>query len=93
SVPTDVNGNGIWDGEAGGDGFTVVAANEHHVGASTFHDASLYWNAPWNAKVTVGINNIFDKNPPIAYTAFANSFDPQYDVPGRFFYFRYSQKF
>jgi iron complex outermembrane receptor protein len=93
SQPTDVNGNGIWDGEAGGDGFTVIAANEHHVGASTFHDAAVYWNAPWNAKVTVGINNIFDKNPPIAYTAFANSFDPQYDVPGRFFYFRYSQKF
>ncbi|QGW66101.1 TonB-dependent receptor [Lysobacter soli] len=93
SIPTDANGNGTWDGTAGGDDFTVVAANEHHVGASTFHDASLYWNAPWNAKVTVGINNIFDKNPPIAYTAFANSFDPQYDVPGRFFYFRYSQKF
>ncbi|WP_342315972.1 TonB-dependent receptor [Lysobacter sp. FW306-1B-D06B] len=93
SVPTDSNGNGIWDGPAGGDSFTSIAANEHHIGASTFHDASVYWNAPWNAKVTVGINNLFDKNPPIAFTSFANSFDPQYDLPGRFFYFRYSQKF
>ena len=25
--------------------------------------------------------------------AFANTFDPQYELPGRFFYFRYAQKF
>ncbi|MGO4223064.1 TonB-dependent receptor [Lysobacter sp. TAF61] len=92
-VPTDTNGNGVWDGEAGGDSVTQVAANEHHIGATTYHDVSVYWNAPWNAKVTLGINNIFDKNPPIAFTAFANSFDPQYEIPGQFFYMRYSQKF
>jgi len=92
-LPTDSNGNGVWDGEAGGDTITPIPSAEHHIGATTYHDASVYWNAPWNAKVTVGVNNLFDKDPPIAATAFANSFDPQYEVPGRFLYFRYSQKF
>ena len=55
--------------------------------------SASYWNAPWNAKVTFGVNNVFDKNPPIVLNAFANTFDPQYELPGRFFYFRYSQKF
>ncbi|RNF85991.1 TonB-dependent receptor domain-containing protein [Montanilutibacter psychrotolerans] len=93
AVPVDTNGNGVWDGTAGGDSFRQRNAAERHIGATTYHDASVYWNAPWNAKVTVGVNNIFEKNPPIAATAFANSFDPAYEVPGRFFYFRYSQKF
>ena len=65
-VPTDSNGNGVWDGEAGGDSITQIAPNEHHIGAATYHDVSAYWNAPWNAKITVGVNNVFDKNPPIA---------------------------
>ncbi|MBU8976643.1 MULTISPECIES: TonB-dependent receptor [unclassified Lysobacter] len=92
-LPTDSNGNGVWDGTAGGDAITPVASAEHHIGSTTYHDVSAYWNAPWNARITVGINNLFDKNPPISATTFANSFDPQYEVPGQFFYFRYSQKF
>ncbi|QNP41224.1 TonB-dependent receptor domain-containing protein [Lysobacter solisilvae (ex Woo and Kim 2020)] len=92
-VPTDSNGNGVWDGTAGGDSITTIASAENHIGATTYHDLSAYWNAPWNAKITVGVNNVFDKDPPVAASAFANSFDPQYEVPGRFYYMRYSQKF
>lgn len=69
----------------------ATAAN--HIGAVTYHDVSVYWKAPWNAKVTLGVNNAFDKNPPRAFNAFANTFDPQYEVPGRFFYMQYNQKF
>jgi iron complex outermembrane recepter protein len=29
----------------------------------------------------------------VSYSTFANSFDPQYDVPGRFMYLQYNQKF
>jgi iron complex outermembrane receptor protein len=36
---------------------------------------------------------VFDKQPPRAFNAFANTFDPQYEVPGRFFYMQYNQKF
>jgi outer membrane receptor protein involved in Fe transport len=41
----------------------------------------------------LGINNIGDKNPPVSFTTFANSFDPQYEVPGRFYYLQYNQRF
>ncbi|MFC5571270.1 TonB-dependent receptor domain-containing protein, partial [Lysobacter yangpyeongensis] len=66
---------------------------ENHIGATTYHDLSVYWNAPWNAKITLGLNNAFDKDPPRSVQAFANSFDEQYELPGRFYYMRYSQKF
>ncbi|UHQ24319.1 TonB-dependent receptor [Lysobacter sp. 5GHs7-4] len=93
AIPVDLNNNGVWDGTAGGDSFQSVAEAENKIGATTYHDASVYWNTPWNAKVTLGINNIFDKNPPFSAQAFANSFDPAYEVPGRFYYLRYTQKF
>jgi len=92
-IPTDTNGNGVWDGTAGGDTIESQKESLHHIGGTTYHDVSVYWNAPWNAKIAVGINNVFDKNPPIVLNAFANTFDPQYEVPGQFFYMRYSQKF
>ena len=59
----------------------------------TYTDLSAYWKTPWNGQITVGVNNAFDRDPPKAYTTFANSFDPQYEIPGRFFYMRYNQKF
>ncbi|MBB1088202.1 TonB-dependent receptor [Lysobacter sp. SG-8] len=58
-----------------------------------YNDVSVYWNAPWNGQISLGINNILDEDPPRSVTTFANSFDPQYEVPGRFMYMRYSQKF
>ncbi|SFK38676.1 TonB-dependent receptor domain-containing protein, partial [Lysobacter sp. cf310] len=69
------------------------ARPQNHIGGTTYHDAAVYFNAPWNAKITVGVNNLFDKDPPRSASTFANSFDPQYEVPGRFIYFRYAQKF
>ncbi|MGO4221375.1 TonB-dependent receptor [Lysobacter sp. TAF61] len=92
-IPTDANSNGVWDGAAGGDRIDSRKESRHHIGATTYHDASIFWNSPWNSTVTLGMNNLFDKNPPIALEAFANSFDPQYEVPGRFFYMRYAQRF
>jgi iron complex outermembrane recepter protein len=71
----------------------ITADAQNRLGSTTYHDASLFWQAPWNAKVTVGVNNVFAKEPPRSVQAFANSFDPQYEVPGRFVYLRYTQKF
>ncbi|GAB1596549.1 TonB-dependent receptor [Lysobacter sp. PAGU 2638] len=71
----------------------VQAGSKNTIGGTTYNDVSVYWKAPWNAKVTLGVNNVFAKDPPTAFTAFANSFDPQYEVPGRFFYMSYNQKF
>ena len=70
-----------------------TAAPQNKIGGATFHDASVYFNAPWNARITLGINNVGAKSPPVAYSTFANSFDPQYDLPGRFFYLQYRQRF
>jgi iron complex outermembrane recepter protein len=69
------------------------AAPQNRMASTTYHDISGYWNAPWNAKIVLGVNNAFDKDPPFSATAFANSFDAQYEVPGRFYYMRYTQKF
>lgn len=66
---------------------------QNRIGGTTYHDISAYWKAPWKARITVGANNAFSKNPPISYSTFANSFDPRYDVPGAFYYMRYSQSF
>ncbi|MFD0739787.1 TonB-dependent receptor domain-containing protein [Lysobacter koreensis] len=93
AVPNDANNNGVWDGVAGGDAFEQRDAAETRIGGVTYHDVSAYWNAPWNARITVGVNNLFDKDPPTQPRAFANSFDPAYEIPGQFVYFRYSQKF
>ena len=82
----------LGNGSAGGTD-VVQEGSQNKIGGTTYHDLSAYWKAPWNATLTVGVNNAFDKNPPIAFTAFANSFDPQYDLQGRFFYLSYSQKF
>lgn len=61
--------------------------------AVTYHDVSVFWKTPWKGRVTFGVNNVFRQGPPISYSTFANSFDPQYEVPGRFLYLRYSQSF
>lgn len=78
----------IGDGQGGS-----VNAAENKIGATTYSDVTVYWNTPWNGKVTVGVNNVFDRDPPFSVQAFANSFDPQYEVPGRFFYLRLNQRF
>ncbi|QSX76469.1 TonB-dependent receptor [Lysobacter arenosi] len=70
-----------------------AARPENNIPSATYHDLTVYWNAPWNARVTLGVNNAFDRDPPIAITAFANSIDPAYEIGGRFFYMTYSQKF
>ena len=82
----------LGDGPDGGVD-VVQPGSQNRIGGVTYHDVSVYWNAPWNAKLTLGVNNIFDKQPPVSFTTFANSFDPQYEIPGQFVYMQYSQKF
>lgn len=69
------------------------ASPRNHIPSVTYTDLTASWKAPWNAKITVGVNNAFDRDPPFSATTFANSFDPQYEIPGRFYYMRYNQRF
>ncbi len=75
------------------DGAKYVPTN--HIGATTYHDVSATYHVDsMNTDFTFGIRNLFDKEPPIAMSAFANSFLPTfYRAPGRFFYGRVGVKF
>lgn len=69
-------------------------AARQKTGSNTFHDLQFNWQAPWNATIAVGANNVFDKVGPILFTAPDSSF-PYYggfDI-GRFVYMKYQQRF
>jgi len=70
-----------------------IAVPENRVPSVTYTDIEATWHAPWKAYFTFGVRNALDRAPPISYSAFANSFFPEYDMPGRFFYVRYRQQF
>ncbi len=67
----------------------------NRLGTTVYNDVQAsYTVSSWNTTFTLGINNILDKNPPVSYTAFANSYLPNYYVtPGRFIYGRVSISF
>ncbi|HJR13803.1 MAG TPA: TonB-dependent receptor [Rhodanobacteraceae bacterium] len=70
------------------------AAPRNRVGAVTYVDLETSWDAPWKARIAFGIRNAFDRNPPLARSySSLNSFFPDYDIPGRFYYASYRQKF
>ena len=70
-----------------------VDVPKNYVPSVTLTDIAVGWKAPWNADISVGVRNVFDRTPPVSYSAFSNSFFPDYDIPGRFIYARYRQRF
>jgi outer membrane receptor protein involved in Fe transport len=58
-------------------------------GAQTYHNIEVGYKLPWNMQLRVGIDNAFDKQPPIMYqnnTADGNT-DPQtFDTVGRYYW-------
>ncbi len=66
---------------------------ENQLDDTWYFDVQATWDAPWDGRITGGIRNLLDEDPPLSFSVFANSFDPQYEVPGRFWYVQYSQKF
>ncbi|MBT0584863.1 TonB-dependent receptor [Alteromonas oceanisediminis] len=62
--------------------------------AMGYHDVSVGYFINDNLRVTAGINNLLDQDPPVSFSTFANSFDPSmYEVPGQFGYVRFSMNF
>ena len=61
----------------------------------TTWDLQGSWAAPWNGKVTVGVRNIADKDPPLDNTLLSGPFyvNSQYDWYCRVPYVRCEQKF
>lgn len=63
----------------------------------TFNDVQVYWNAPWNATISLGANDIFNRVSPNVYGGYASGdtpfdFNSSYDL-GRFVYMKYQQRF
>jgi iron complex outermembrane receptor protein len=73
------------------------ASGTNRLGSTTYHDAQVGWNANWwnGTKFTLGVNNLFSKDPPICLSCSLNGYDPSvYDLPGgRFIYARAEVKF
>lgn len=72
-----------------------IAALSQRLGAWTTHDLQVNWNAPWNGKITLGVQNIANKDPildPLDPTGRGFDFN-LYDGYGRVPYVRYTQSF
>ncbi|MCF4008061.1 TonB-dependent receptor domain-containing protein [Rheinheimera sp. UJ63] len=65
----------------------------NRLGSVVYFDVQMGWTAPWDTQFTVGVRNLFDKEPPLAFSAFANTYDPTYRLPGRFGYVSLTHKF
>jgi iron complex outermembrane receptor protein len=60
-------------------------------------DAQIRWTPGFldddNLRIAVGVNNLFDKDPPGCVTCALNNYDPNaYDAPGRFMYLQLSYR-
>jgi iron complex outermembrane receptor protein len=92
-----------WDSEAAIEctnptGYTESYGTGYNkLGAEIYHDLNVSYKTSWKGQIQVGVNNLFDKKPRIAYAvaggnSSSSSVDP--DMPlDRFFYVRYNQSF
>ncbi|HEY0502200.1 MAG TPA: TonB-dependent receptor [Lysobacter sp.] len=67
---------------------------QNELGSNTFHDVQVRWNAPWNATVAIGANNVFEHYAAPAYSTpnSGYSYYGGFDI-GRFVYLKYQQRF
>ena len=87
--------DGLDESCGGANGFPVCddsAADLNRLGSTTYHDAQVSWQTDaWmkEFRLTLGVNNITGKNPPICLSCSLNGYDAStYDLPGRFWYAR-----
>ena len=67
----------------------VDEADGNHMDSILYTDLQLRWNLNDNFGFALGVNNLFEADPPPCGTCGLNNIDPTtYDVPGRFFYAR-----
>jgi iron complex outermembrane receptor protein len=61
----------------------------------TYFDLSAGWEASWRGRFEVGVRNAFDRDPPPSRSEVNGdiTFIPDYDIPGRYWYASYRQKF
>jgi iron complex outermembrane receptor protein len=73
------------------------AAGTNTLDAITYHDLQLGYRVDWlkGLQFSAGLNNLFDKDPPICLSCSLNGYDAStYDIPrGRYWYLRADLKF
>jgi iron complex outermembrane receptor protein len=71
--------------------------SENELGSTTYHDLQVSWRNPLGMEglgLTVGVNNVTDKDPPICLSCSLNGYDAgTYDIPGQFWYVQANYKF
>ena len=71
-------------------------ADDNRMNSRLYVDTQLRFTPAWMSErlgFAIGINNLFDKDPPGCISCGLNNFDPTtYDVPGRYYYARASIK-
>ena len=76
-----------------GDNEGQVGNQTSQVSSWTTLDAQVSWATPWKGKVTLGVRNLADRDPPLNNVIFQHPFyvNSQYDFLGRVPYVRYTQ--
>jgi iron complex outermembrane receptor protein len=73
---------------------SVVENTGHRMSATFYGDMQLFFSPDWmenRMRLTLGVNNIFNRQPPICNSCDGANFDTTtYDVPGQFGYARLS---
>ena len=77
--------------ENGGDFETAT----QHIGSQSYSDLTVSYAVPWQeTTVSVGINNLFDRDPPFIESGFTGSTEPAtYRVFGRSWFLRWKTNF
>ncbi len=58
------------------------------------HTSSIWQRLLWGTKLTVGVNNAFDRNPPTVLGAFNDNYDTSlYTIRNRYYYVALTKKF
>lgn len=64
--------------------------NQNRLGSTTYHDVQVGYRVDWmrGLQLLVGMNNVFEKEPPVCLSCNLNSFDGStYDLPGGGFWY------
>jgi len=73
------------------------AEGTNELAATTFHDMQVGYRFDWmkGLQLSAGLNNVFDKDPPICLSCSLNGYDAStYDIPrGRYWYLRADLRF
>lgn len=72
---------------------SVETSAGRHIPTWVIHSVQASYSAPWDATITVGVNNVADKAPADAYVSGTTYLSNTYDPWGRVPYVRYTQRF